>query len=381
MMKKVLQLLSYVLVAATATLATLYWVNVNQSTKLQQLSQIIQSHYVEDVDPVEVEDAAAQGMISALSDRWSYYIPASEYATYVEQSENAYVGVGITILEQEDGSGFEIIAVEADGPAYEAGIRIQDVLIGAQGQDLTEISSTGVRNLVRGEEGTYVDLTVLRQGEELTFSVQRRTLQMTVADGELLAGGVGLITIYNFDDRCASESISRIEELRAQGADKLIFDVRNNGGGYAHEMVELLDYLLPEGDLFRTVNYAGKENVDTSDANCLDLPMAVLVNAESYSAAEFFAAALREYDAAIVVGEQTSGKGYFQNTFSLNDGSAVALSTGRYYTPKGECLEGVGITPDVPVEVDEETYAGIYYGTVAAEDDPQLQAAITALNK
>lgn len=381
MMKKVLRLLSYVLVAAIATLATLYWVNVNQSTKLQQLSGIIQSYYVEDIDPVEVEDAAAHGMISALSDRWSYYIPASEYATYLEQSENAYVGVGITILQQEDGKGFEIIAVEADGPAYEAGIRIQDVLVGVQGQDVTQMTATGVRNLVRGEEGTYVDLTVLRQGQEFTFSVERRTLQMTVAEGELLEGGIGLITIYNFDDRCASESISRIEELRAQGADKLIFDVRNNGGGYAHEMVELLDYLLPEGDLFRTVNYAGKENVDTSDANYLDLPMTVLVNAESYSAAEFFAAALREYDAAIVVGEQTSGKGYFQNTFSLNDGSAVALSTGRYYTPKGECLEGVGITPDIPVEVDEETYAGIYYGTVAAEDDPQLQAAITSLNK
>lgn len=381
MMKKVLRLLSYVLVAAIATLATLYWVNVNQSTKLQQLSGIIQSYYVEDIDPVEVEDAAAHGMISALSDRWSYYIPSSEYATYMEQSENAYVGVGITILQQEDGKGFEIIAVEADGPAYEAGIRIQDVLVGVQGQDVTQMTATGVRNLVRGEEGTYVDLTVLRQGQELTFSVERRTLQMTVAEGELLEGGIGLITIYNFDDRCASESISRIEELRAQGADKLIFDVRNNGGGYAHEMVELLDYLLPEGDLFRTVNYAGKENVDTSDANYLDLPMAVLVNAESYSAAEFFAAALREYDAAIVVGEQTSGKGYFQNTFSLNDGSAVALSTGRYYTPKGECLEGVGITPDIPVEVDEETYAGIYYGTVSVQEDPQLQAAMEALEK
>lgn len=381
MMKKVLRLLSYVLVAAIATLATLYWVNVNQSTKLQQLSGIIQSYYVEDIDPVEVEDAAAHGMISALSDRWSYYIPSSEYATYMEQSENAYVGVGITILQQQDGKGFEIIAVEADGPAYEAGIRIQDVLVEVQGQDVTQMTATGVRNLVRGKEGTYVDLTVLRQGQELTFSVERRTLQMTVAEGELLEGGIGLITIYNFDDRCASESISRIEELRAQGADKLIFDVRNNGGGYAHEMVELLDYLLPEGDLFRTVNYAGKENVDTSDANYLDLPMAVLVNAESYSAAEFFAAALREYDAAIVVGEQTSGKGYFQNTFSLNDGSAVALSTGRYYTPKGECLEGVGITPDVPVEVDEETYAGIYYGTVSVQEDPQLQAAMEALEK
>jgi carboxyl-terminal processing protease len=144
-------------------------------------------------------------------------------------------------------------------------------------------------------------------------------------------------------------------------------------------MNKVLDYLLPEGPLFRSVDYSGRENVDYSDAKCLDIPMAVVVNLQSYSAAEFFAAALDEYDAAVIVGERTFGKGYFQNTFRLIDGSAVALSTGRYYTPKGECLEGVGITPDVPVEVDDETFAAIYYGTIAPEEDPQLQAAISAL--
>jgi len=187
------------------------------------------------------------------------------------------------------------------------------------------------------------------------------------------------VTIYNFDDRCAEESIAAIEALLEQGAEKLIFDVRNNGGGYAHEMVALLDYLLPSGDLFRTVNYAGKESVDTSDEQWLDMPMAVLVNSESYSAAEFFAAALSEYEAATVVGQQTSGKGYFQNTFKLNDGSAVGLSTGKYFTPLGESLEGVGITPDVVVEVDAETEAAIYYGTIDSADDPQIQAAVEAL--
>ena len=175
-------------------------------------------------------------------------------------------------------------------------------------------------------------------------------------------GGIGLVRIYNFDDRCADESVAAIEALMEQGADRIIFDVRNNGGGYAHEMVELLDYLLPQGDLFRTVDYAGRENVDTSDKACLDIPMAVLVNSESYSAAEFFAAALRDYDAAVIVGEQTSGKGYFQNTFKLNDGSAVALSTGKYFTPKGISLEGVGITPDV--EIDSPSYSRLVYSLV-----------------
>jgi carboxyl-terminal processing protease len=207
-----------------------------------------------------------------------------------------------------------------------------------------------------------------------------RQLQTTVAEGMLLEDKIGLVIIYNFDDRCAQESIAAIEDLLYQGANKLIFDVRFNGGGYAHEMVALLDYLLPEGDLFRTVNYAGKEAVDTSDEEYLDMPMAVIVNAESYSAAELFAAALREYDAAVVVGQKTSGKGYYQNTFPLDDGSAVGLSTGKYFTPLGVSLEGVGITPDVEIAVDEDTEMAILYGTLEPAADPQIQAAVAALS-
>jgi len=377
--KTILILLSYIPVAALATFLTLLFMPDEGDTKLEQLSDLIQSHYVEDVDRTAVEDAAARGMISSLSDRWSYYIPASEYAEHIEQMENAYVGVGITIMQREDGTGFDIMSVEENGPAYEAGIRVGDTLIGAQDISLEGMAASEVRNYVRGEAGTYVELTILRDGEELRLQVERRAIKMTVAEGSLLWDDTGLVTIYNFDSRCAEESIAVIETLMEQGARKLIFDVRNNGGGYAHEMVALLDYLLPSGDLFRTVNYKGEEHVDTSDPKWLDIPMAVLVNSESYSAAEFFAAALSEYEAAVVVGQQTSGKGYFQNTFQLKDGSAVALSTGKYYTPLGNNLEGVGITPDVVVEVDDEITKAIYYGSLEPTEDPQIRAAVEAL--
>ena len=172
-----------------------------------------------------------------------------------------------------------------------------------------------------------------------------------------------------------------IEQLLDQGAGALIFDVRFNPGGYAHELVAALDYILPEGDLFRTVDYMGNEEVDRSDAKCLvGIPMAVLVNADSYSAAEFFAAALSEYGYAIVVGQPTTGKGYFQQTYKLNDGSAVGISVGKYFTPKGKSLaEEGGIVPDVVVEVDEETDFAIYAGTLEPRDDPQIQAAVDAL--
>ena len=162
---------------------------------------------------------------------------------------------------------------------------------------------------------------------------------------------------------------------------KLIIDVRNNPGGYAHELVDVLDYLLPEGPLFRTVDYAGKEEVENSDASCVPVPMAVLINGESYSAAEFLAAAMSEYGAAVTVGEQTCGKGYFQMTYQLPDGSAVGLSVGKYFTPNGVSLAGVGITPDVMVPVDEEIFAAIYADALEPEDDPQIQAAVEALKK
>ena len=200
------------------------------------------------------------------------------------------------------------------------------------------------------------------------------------AEAQLLDGNVGLITIANFDARCASETIACIEDMKAQGATSLIFDVRYNPGGYAHEMVALLDYLLPEGELFITEDYLGNRDVDSSDASCLEMPMVVLVNGDSFSAAEFFASALRDYEWATVVGEQTVGKGYFQQSFVLSDGSAVSLSVGKYYTRSGISLaEQGGLTPDKVVEVDDETYMQIYYGNVAPEDDVQIQAALEVL--
>ena len=381
MKRKFLRFASYLAVAVLASALTLgvnWW--LGDYSKLEQLESLIEQLYIEDVDLTTVEDYAAEGMIAALGDRWSYYIPASEYQSYQEQSENAYVGIGITIIQAEDGSGLEVVEVQPEGPAMEAGMQPGDLITAISDQSAVGMTTDEARNLVRGEEGTFVSITVRREEQELNLSVKRARIETVVASGQLLDGNIGLVTISNFDQRCAQESIAAIEDLLNQGAEKLIFDVRFNPGGYADELVKLLDYLLPEGNLFQTVDSMGRETLDTSDEKWLDVPMAVLVNADSYSAAEFFAAALQEYEAAVIIGEQTSGKGYFQNTFPLVDGSAVALSTGKYFTPKGVSLEGVGITPDILSTVDEETYWQIYYNKIPPEEDPQIAAAIAALN-
>lgn len=383
MKKKVLQILSYILVAVVACSATLLisgnWQQINPESKLTQLAALLDKYYVDDLDMDALEDAAANAMVEALPDRWSYYISADEYAAYEENKNNAYVGVGITVQTNADGSGLVITKVTEGGGAADAGLAPGDVIIGVDGTDITETDIDTISNMIKGKERTKVELTVLRGEERLTFSVERRTIKTAVATGKMLDGNVGLVTIVNFNTNCAKESIAAVEQLLEQGAEYLVFDVRFNGGGYTKELIKLLDYLLPEGPLFRTMDYDGKEDVEYSDASCVEVPMAVLVNGSSYSAAEFFAAALKEYDAAILVGEQTSGKGYYQVTYKLEDGSAVAISTGKYFTPNGISLEGVGLTPEVYVEVDAATSGAIYAGTLDPMEDPQILAAIAAL--
>ena len=378
MKKHFLTISSYILVAALSTFLTLHF--LPHSGKLAELETLIEERFIGEAEEKALEDAAANAMVKATGDRWSYYMSAEEYEVYREQVDNSYVGIGVTIqLEEEE--GYRILEVASGGPAEEAGIQVGDLLFEVEGQDARKMDINEVRNLVKGKAGTSVKLRILRKGESLSFTVQRRKVETPVATFELLEKNVGLVTIENFDSRCADESIAAIESLLKQGAKAIVFDVRNNPGGYADELVKLLDYLLPEGDLFRTVRYDGKEHVDTSDKDFLDLPMAVLVNGSSYSAAEFFAAALKEYEAAVVIGEQTVGKGYFQTTYPLSDGSAVALSIGKYYTPDGINLsEAGGLTPDLVIEMDEETEAALYYDTLPRNEDPHILAAIEKLS-
>ena len=384
-MKRFQKFMSYVIVATLASMVTLALCQqpepARQQSKLEQLEQLILDKFIGEADKTLMEDAAAYAMVESLGDRWSYYIPADQYSAYLEQMENSYVGIGVTIQVLEDGSGFLVTKVNDGGPASLAGMLPGDLMVAVDGTDVRGWDVNDASDLVKGEENTTVDITVIRAGEELTLTVTRMLVQTPVGIGKMLEGNIGLVTIVNFDNRCAEETIAAIDTLLAQGAQKLIFDVRFNPGGYVHELCAVLDHILPEGDLFRSVNYKGDESLETSDAKCIQgIPMAVLVNGESYSAAEFFAAALREYDYALVVGEPTVGKGYFQQTTRLRDGSAVGLSMGKYFTPGGVSLAEVGgLVPDVQITVDQNTAVAIYSGTLDPMADPQILAAIEAL--
>ena len=392
--KIVLAILCAFVIAAGSFIAAVQYLNTRYAAALSareedspvqakaaEVQEIIETYFIDDYDEDTLADGAASGMVDATGDEWSYYLSADEVAAYEESMANAYVGVGITITEDAEAGGMRVEEVAAGGPAEEAGIRVGDLLLAVEGEDVLPLGIDGTRNLVRGEEGTHVNMHFSRNGAEYDVSVERRSIETPVVTGELLDGSIGYVKIDNFDERSAAETIAFVKDLIGQGAEALLFDVRFNPGGYADELVKVLDYLLPEGDLFRSVDYAGREEVDTSDANCVELPMAVLVNEDSYSAAEFFAAALQEYEWATIVGSQTYGKGNFQTAFYLSDGSMVNLSIGKYYTPGGKSLSETGVTPDVVVDLDDEQYALLYYNALEQADDPQFQAAIDTLTQ
>lgn len=378
-----IRILSYLLVAVLASILTLaLQSSPSRFSKLDELQKIIDGRFIGEYDPDTLADGAADGVVNALGDRWSYYIPASMMEAHQEQSENAYVGIGITVVESASPLGVLVTDVEPEGGADLAGILPGDRIVKVNGEDVMGRTTSELKELLRGDVGTSLEVTVSREDGEHTFTVTRQKFYTKVAKYQLLEGDIGYVQIVNFNEHCAEQTIAAIESLMEQGAKSLIFDVRFNPGGYKSELVRLLDYLLPEGDLFRSLDYRGVENVDTSDEQCLEMPMAVLINSESYSAAEFFAAALEEYHWAATVGEPTQGKGYFQNTIPLSDGSAVNLSVGKYFTPNGVSLaETGGLTPNVPVDVDDETFRDIYYNRLDCTQDPQIQAAMEAVRE
>ncbi len=347
--------------------------------KLAEIQAIVDRYYIGQIDEDDMADSLAAGLISGLGDQWSYYIPEESYESYQENVANAYVGIGVTVKLSEDNSGCTITDVTPGGPAEEAGLLPDDMIVAVEGTSLEGMGLEQIKNLIRGEEGTAVEITYQREGQKQTVAVTRTSIATVNVTYELLQQEIGYIRIRNFESNCAQDAQKAVEEVIAQGADYLLFDVRFNPGGLKTELVEFLDYLLPEGVLFRSEDYQGQVQVDESDEACVDLPMAVLVNESTYSAAEFFAAALQEYGVAQVVGVNTSGKGYYQSCFPLSDGSAINLSIGKYYTPNGKSLTDVGITPDVVVELSDEDNASLYRETLDVAQDQQLQQAINVL--
>jgi len=335
--------------------------NLVNTVKFAQVLSVIDRVYIGDADTEQVSDLAFSTMVASLEDRWSYYLTKEEYERYQQVQSNQYSGVGITL--QKDEKGWLIIEIAEDSPAQRAGVPAETYLVEVNGVEVSEMESTEISAMMRENPDDITVVTENLQGIQATFSLVIAEIYTNPVSCEMLDGSIGYIKLENFDETCAEQAIAAVEDLRGQGAAALVFDVRNNGGGYVTEMCDLLDYLLPKGEIFVSVDRDGDEKITKSDAAYVDLPMAVLVNENSYSAAECFAAVLREYDAAQIVGAPTTGKNRSQTNMILADGSAVHISSKRYLTPnRVDLTEQGGLIPDLVVE----------YG----ENDAQLAAAL-----
>ena len=367
-------------VAAAAVIgcyAVLRWGSPAVETKLREIDRIAASRYVGDLDAEAVADYAAVGYVAGLGDQWSSYIPADQYEQYRMNSEGQGCGIGVAVISTED--SIRVNLVYDDSPAAQAGIEKGDYIVAAAGLTVEADGADAVIDAIRGDEGTEVSVSVRKDGtdEVQELTMQRAVVTQKMAWGQMLDGSVGYIRIENFHDGAAAQFQSTLDGLLADGAQSLVIDVRHNGGGRVKEMSEALDPLLPEGTIMTLRTKDGDETVYSSDADMIDLPIAVLIDDQSISAAEFFAAALQEYGRATLVGTHTTGKGRAQQTFELSDGSAVNLSVEEYFTPNGNSLADVGIAPDIEVTLTEEQQADFYFLT--PEDDPQLQKAVESV--
>ncbi|MBR3631238.1 MAG: S41 family peptidase, partial [Oscillospiraceae bacterium] len=331
--------------------------------------------YTKDIDEEQLMDGILKGYVAGLGDPYSKYLSAQEYEALMTKEAGQSSGIGISVILDEDGN-ILIKKVEDDAPAQEAGLEPGDVITAVNGESVKEVGYEVAVENIRGEEGTDVQLTFLRNGLERKINVTRRSYDVSTVSYQMLDGQIGYIRITNFRDNTPEQFQEALDSLLGSGARYLLFDVRGNGGGLLKALEKMLDPLLPEGVIATATYQDGKtETVVYSDAAEIDLPMAVLVNGGTASAAELFSASLRDFGKARLVGTNTYGKGVMQVSSRLEDGGGLTLTVATYQTTLSDCYQGVGLKPDVEVEAGEEADPD----AVDRETDPQLAAAIDML--
>ena len=347
--------------------------------KIGEIRRTVDTYYVGAYDQQDAVDSAAAGFVAGIGDQWSTYMSAEAYQKYKLSFSGKSFGIGLFTSYRAESNELRIVEVYPGSDGAALGLKKGDLILGAEGKTMEKDGYAATIEAVAGEKGTRASVTVMHAeiGRTETVEMERKTVEQVMATGWMLEDGkTGFIRIYNFRRGSEKQMREQVKALTEAGAKRLVFDVRNNPGGSVDSVCDALDALLPEGNVMTLRTKAGKETVYTSDSAEVTLPMAVLVNADSVSAAEFFAAALQEYGKAVIVGEQTGGKGYSQQNYELSDGSALHLSDQEYFTPKGKSLIGTGVLPDVPVNAAE----GFDLYFTPAQQDTQLQAALAEMD-
>lgn len=346
--------------------------------KLSTLSEALDLYYYEDVDQEVVENGAAYGMVASLGDPYSTYLTSEDMAALMESDSGEYVGIGGTFLTDPEDGSMVITRIYPDSPLSQTDAQVGDRLYAVNGEVILGMDSNSVAAMIKGDAGTSVTITLLREGEQREYTITRERVEVIDVDYRMLDGDILLVNLGAFSTNADTAFAEAIEYGQKQDMKSLIIDLRNNGGGDSLVLENIADLLLPEGTIFYTEDKHGNRETFTSDAKYLGLPIVVLCDGNSASASEVLIAALQDYELATIVGTTTFGKAIGQSTLTLNeDGSGVYLTTIRVYSPQGRNWHGVGLEPDVVVELPDELASN----PISRNDDNdlQLQEAIRIL--
>ncbi len=342
-------------------------------SKLTEIDGYVRQNFYGDIDEEVLMNAVATGYVSGLGDRYARYLSPEAYKAQLETYEAQKASIGISYIM--DPSGYiKVVEVYEGSTAEEAGVEVGDLIVEAEGTVITAENYSQMAALMAGEEGTSLEVVVRHDNEDKTVEIVRRSIEVPMVTSEQY-GRVGYIRIKEFHNNTPAQFNAALDELMDNGVQALVFDVRNNPGGTIDSVVAMLDRLLPEGDLVSATYHDGHtEILGTSDAQEINLPMVVLTNDQTASAAELFAQAIKDYNKGRTVGTQTYGKGVMQTIYPLSDGGALSITVAKYNPPKSANFDGVGVRPDYEVQLSAEQQRNFY--DLDANTDPQLRKAL-----
>lgn len=323
--------------------------------KLSVLGYFTDKYFLEEIDKEQLTASIYKGFLDGLGDKYADYYTKEEYALLVEKTEGFFYGIGISYIDNVKEGTMEVVSVEKGGPAAKAGIKAGDKIIKIDGKSITGKDSAQIKASVKGEKGTKVRLTIIRNGKTIEVTAIRDEIKSKTISSNMLANRIGYIQITGFEKTTLEQFTEAVDKMEKKGATGLILDLRNNGGGLLDVSVAMADRLLPKGlVVYAKDKYGEKEEYFAKDDKEVKIPIAILVNGNTASASEVLSGALEDYGKAVLLGEQTFGKGIVQGVFELEDGSAVKMTTEKYYTPKGRDIHGVGLKPAVEVKLSEK---------------------------
>ena len=354
--------------------------------KEEEIYNTIDDYYLNGIDNDKMKDGIYKGMVDSLGDPYTVYYNSEEYKQFTSSSSGTYSGIGVAVSQNVTTGAITIVKTFKKGSGEKEGMKPGDVIYKVEGKKIEGLELSKVVSMIKGKEGTFVKVTVLRDGKEIEFNLERKKLEVDTVNYRMedrSGKKIGYISVSEFDEVTASQFKSAISELSKEGMEGLVIDLRDNPGGLLDVTCEMLDRMIKKGLLVYTVDKYGKRvDEDATDSDSFDKPVAILVNGNSASASEVFSGAMKDYKAATLVGTKTFGKGIVQSIVPFGDGTAMKVTVSKYYTPNGVNIHGTGIEPDVVVELSKDaTKNGKYDRKYDNQLDKALDVVVDKLKK